>query len=1061
MSRRPHLLVLALLVPVVCTAQRPLQSEVSPDGISVAGDCFRVAWRADRGMQPAAVTLSDWAGEFRIDDPQQGVAFVAIAVDGKRYRADLAQEPTVEVAETTGTDLVFVVRSAPRDEEGEPCPLTLTQRFRVFGEGAVFCDLELALPEGGAAVELQDVEVGMGLATGELAHLQWCWKKTWQGGENLSRDEALRHEGYLRVMGATLSRQDMLTNHVEMFLEEEKPLGGDAGAGMWCEVTPDEAGAKCFSWHLGGAVRVGPGFSYSNRFGLAMGHYRQNDNAIGQRIAHWQEGNANLMTYPSDSAIRAMADCGVSVCVLHLYWNKGWGNYAPFNEADLRRWVASCHARGIKCVLYAVPADNPGLRGINREWIEALDIDGIYFDFGSVHFREMKPGGSMAGYEREFPGLDYLLLTRHYREAVGEEGIIISHSGGGAPDALFHLNLNAYLPGEYGTHAGMLRDLQGAAYHTGMAYAVVHPWCEYESFQTRHGAAVYCAVGSYPHILFGRGTHQDNNYHRSVYRSADFVLPYWQVLSLIPMDRDTTLYSEATATAASADSPDVHCCVYRRSPQLLLLTVSNLGEPCTPKVTPDAGVLGTAGQYRALLLCGARAADLQVTELGPWTGGEIQLPTLATDDICGVVLYQGELPPYTEEAVGRIRRLVSALRDTTPPSAVTDLRAEAATGRVDLHFGPATDEHHIVEYRVYRGEGAEPAPLATVEETTGYSDYTAPLGRPVRYAVSAVDAAGNEGPRSETVTATAGGTPVELGSLVAGTQGWRMQGDWLQFGIPRAPAGAEGDTVAFAPRGARFVRVRITGGQGNHGCAHVVEMRVLGPDGGELRPVEVTSSGSDPGHPVSEAHDGILDKTRNGWWSDRTRPLPAWVQFDLGQQREVASVWLLTYWDGSRFYDYVVEVSQDGQEWGPVGGTPRTEAFSRALTDVSFADGSAGVCTMEVGPERAGGGLLFRCRDTDNGYALYLDNGWDGNLVLAKLVDGKLQRIKAAFFPYSIHRPIPHRLQVVAAGASLRCYCDDVLAIEAEDGTYAEGKVGLTVPSGMPLGFVNLWAEGM
>ena len=56
------------------------------------GDGFRVEWQADRGMQPTAVTLADWAGEFRIDDPQRGVGFAAITIDGKRYRADLAKK---------------------------------------------------------------------------------------------------------------------------------------------------------------------------------------------------------------------------------------------------------------------------------------------------------------------------------------------------------------------------------------------------------------------------------------------------------------------------------------------------------------------------------------------------------------------------------------------------------------------------------------------------------------------------------------------------------------------------------------------------------------------------------------------------------------------------------------------------------------------------------------------------------------------------------------------------------------------------------------------------------
>lgn len=62
------------------------------------------------------------------------------------------------------------------------------------------------------------------------------------------------------------------------------------------------------------------------------------------------------MTFPSDSAIEAMADCGVSVCILHLYWKApGWGrNFSAFDEGEMARWVGSCHRRGIKCLLYAI-----------------------------------------------------------------------------------------------------------------------------------------------------------------------------------------------------------------------------------------------------------------------------------------------------------------------------------------------------------------------------------------------------------------------------------------------------------------------------------------------------------------------------------------------------------------------------------------------------------------------------------------------------------------------------------------------------------------------------------
>ena len=235
-------------------------------------------------------------------------------------------------------------------------------------------------------------------------------------------------------------------------------------------------------------------------------------------------------------------------------------------------------------------------------------------------------------------------------------------------------------------------------------------------------------------------------------------------------------------------------------------------------------------------------------------------------------------------------------------------------------------------------------------------------------------------------------------------------------------------------------------------------MRVRDAAGNEIKPVAVSSIGSDPGHPDYEAADGITDKGRNGWWSDRTKKMPVWIAFDLGTAHEVVSVWLLTYWDGKRFYDYTVQLSEDGQEWRDVGNGPGATSNARALGDLDMADGIAGVTTLESDPERCGGGLLFRCPDENNGYSLTLEPRWDGNLVLDKLVDGKLHRLAGAFFPFSIHNPIPHLISAECDGPAIRCYCDGRLVMEVTDETFTSGRVGMIVPSGRRLKFMNLFA---
>lgn len=62
------------------------------------------------------------------------------------------------------------------------------------------------------------------------------------------------------------------------------------------------------------------------------------------------------------------------------------------------------------------------------------------------------------------------------------------------------------------------------------------------------------------------------------------------------------------------------------------------------------------------------------------------------------------------------------------------------------------------------------------------------------------------------------------------------------------------------------------------------------------------------------AVDDNLDLT-SSWWAS---PAPQWLQVDLGANHQVDRIQVYPYWDGRRYYQYVVSVSQDGQTWTEV-----------------------------------------------------------------------------------------------------------------------------------------------
>jgi hypothetical protein len=89
--------------------------------------------------------------------------------------------------------------------------------------------------------------------------------------------------------------------------------------------------------------------------------------------------------------------------------------------------------------------------------------------------------------------------------------------------------------------------------------------------------------------------------------------------------------------------------------------------------------------------------------------------------------------------------------DKFPPAAPTGLRAAAAPSSVELAWERNT-EPDLAGYRIYRAEpGGDWRKLADASQVPRYPDRDIAPGRAYRYAVTAVDQAGNESGRSETV----------------------------------------------------------------------------------------------------------------------------------------------------------------------------------------------------------------------------------------------------------------------------------------------------------------------
>jgi len=160
--------------------------------------------------------------------------------------------------------------------------------------------------------------------------------------------------------------------------------------------------------------------------------------------------------------------------------------------------------------------------------------------------------------------------------------------------------------------------------------------------------------------------------------------------------------------------------------------------------------------------CGASTFGLSGTVPTGWTGAlsatsltlqpgsaaQIDF-TLVSATSAGAGSYQATVTT-TDVATGShtiSKSVVHTVVDTVSPSAPQDLRAQVRKQRVELTWGPATDDNGVAGYRVLR-DGTLVADTAALDWTdtdlSGASAYT--------YFVVAYDEAGNVSPPSNSVS---------------------------------------------------------------------------------------------------------------------------------------------------------------------------------------------------------------------------------------------------------------------------------------------------------------------
>lgn len=101
-----------------------------------------------------------------------------------------------------------------------------------------------------------------------------------------------------------------------------------------------------------------------------------------------------------------------------------------------------------------------------------------------------------------------------------------------------------------------------------------------------------------------------------------------------------------------------------------------------------------------------------------------------------------------------------------------------------------------------------------------------------------------------------------------------------------------------------------------------------------------TSSPPEPDSPPERAVDGDAVNKNTSHWGVGP-PAPQWLQIDLEEVRVIDRIRVYPFWDVHRFYQYTVEISEDGEDWVMVGDRSENRARATAAGDLIRFDPTA------------------------------------------------------------------------------------------------------------------------
>lgn len=592
------------------------------NGVSVETGVGILQWDARRGGQITGLVIKDdlFSHPLLTDGALPGLCFV---VNGKPVKLSDYTASLEVVSETPERVVIRGFASITEDS------LQIEMIYEVFREGVVFCEMGIDTP-GGKKFDLTDASFNISLDTNHAKNLRWghflrdAWTKRDATGihaltktnlflpRDITADERQLFPFVSLDIGWEATRY--CSNHIEFIMEDWTVYDeGDVANTRTQVAMNDDQWQLKWSFYDGPPAHIDGPWRYRNKWGFAMARARTRsgdgvdptvrNNVLGCRLAHCMYPYARqgdrwpwavmpikqisvqppqlFKGNPEISRADEAADLGTNVMIIHQFWmanggsnNEPVADYRPFDPKWLQAFVARCHEREMRVLLYNRGTEQYQMYYSFFEDHMRKDFDGLYSDWATPFAM-----GYIKGSSWHVSMYNYFMFSRELRRRVGETGALIGHSG--VPTSMAVSTFDALLGGEISIrHDELLTDPENSVYYSFLdasgSHLISGNLPDREAFSGRRALAVCSALGMTGHPFM----EPDGPFAKPV----AYIKPLWDAMNSLPGDV-VRLHNPAYAPtrAVSRGTEALFPSLWQSDAGKALLLVTNLGD------TPASG----------------------------------------------------------------------------------------------------------------------------------------------------------------------------------------------------------------------------------------------------------------------------------------------------------------------------------------------------------------------------------------------------------------------------------------------------------------------------------------